>query len=112
MCDYKEYLLRTESQLSQFRNKYATFINNEQSKYVSWINRLPLLTWVNYLQGIPETNIPIMIGMLCHIYCAGLVNISFHKSMLMIRREPIDEDEWLAWCQSEATTKHKNKKQF
>lgn len=100
MNKYEKYLLRTESQLDEFRYRYATFIAQEQNKYIAWINSLPLMVWVNYLQGVPEVNIPVLIGMICHLYCAGLVNISFHESMHMIRHEPLGEEEWQAWCDS------------
>lgn len=103
MSKYEKYLLRTERQLDEFRYRYATFIAEEQNKYIAWIDSLPLMVWVNYLQGVPDNNIPVLIGMICHLHCAGLVNISFHDSMHLLRRIPFDEEEWQAWCDSGMT---------
>ncbi|MCX4334723.1 MAG: hypothetical protein OSJ55_07570 [Bacteroidales bacterium] len=112
MNRYEKHLLRTEMQLDEFRLRYATFIAEEQDRYVTWIDSLPLMVWVNYLQGVPEVNIPVLIGMICHLYCAGLVNISFHESMRMICREPDDVAEWKAWCDSGMTLKASKVRKF
>lgn len=98
--DYCKYLLRTDAQLEMFKIRYASYIADESSAYLSWLSAFPLMVWTRYLDGVPEKNIPVVIGMLCVLYRSGQVCLSFHDSMLMIRREPADEGEWDAWVDS------------
>lgn len=97
MNDYRIYLLRTESQLEDFRRRYASYIASEEAAYLKWIRSWPLMEWVDYLYGVPKSNIPVLIGMICHLYCSGKVNVSFHDSMLKVRRDPESEEEWRGW---------------
>lgn len=97
MNDYRIYLLRTESQLEDFRRRYVSYIASEEACYLKWIQSWPLMEWVDYLYGVPKSNIPVLIGMICHLHCSGKVNITFHDSMLKARRDSGSEEEWEKW---------------
>lgn len=100
MNDYGKYLLRTDEQLDAFRRKYAGYIEANESEYISWFNSLPLMEWRYYLTGVPQENIPVFIGMLCHLHCAWKINVSFSRSMTMICRDPLNVEEWQSWIDS------------
>lgn len=98
MTDYRIYLLRTESQREDFRRRYASYIASEEAAYLKWVQSWPLMEWVDYLYGVPKANIPVLIGMICHLHCSGQVNITFHDSMLKACRNPMSEEEFWSAC--------------
>ena len=53
MTDHSSYLLRTWPQIRDFRCRYAGYIARQADAYVSWISRMPLREWMDYLQGVP-----------------------------------------------------------
>ncbi len=94
------YLFRTRAALDEFRRRYATFIASEADRYAEWVNGFPLMEWVEYLNGVPKENVPVLVGMLCHLYDAGRINICFHPTLPVIRRDPMSLAEWNAWCEA------------
>lgn len=94
MNDYSTYLLRTDGQRREFLRHFGRYMAKEAGSYISWIESFPLMKWTRYLAGVPEKNIPVLIGVLCILYCERKINISFDNTAQMIRREPKDLDEW------------------
>lgn len=98
MTDHCKYLLRSRAALDDFRRRYATFIFSEGERYAEWVDGFPLMVWVDYLRGVPQGNIPVLVGLLCHLYCIGRINVSFHDSRPLVCREPSSLEEWEDWC--------------
>ena len=69
MTDHSSYLLRTWPQIRDFRCRYAGYIARQADAYVSWISRMPLREWMDYLQGVPVANVPVVIGTICLYTC-------------------------------------------
>lgn len=103
MIDHRIYFLRTKAQIEDFRRRYARFIAAEGENYVRWVQGFPLCEWVDYLKGVPEKNIPVLVGMLCHLYLSGRIYITFHDTQPLVCRDPSSEKEWNAWVASQAT---------
>lgn len=92
MPDYSAYLLYTPRQIFAFRIRYAKYIAEQSDAYSLWINRFPTREWMDYLAGVPEQNIPVVIGVICILYIDGRINIDFNDSATRIRRNFTDEE--------------------
>lgn len=97
MMGFEKFLLRTESQRLGFRVRYARYISDQSDAYVSWISRMPAREWIDYLSGVPEVNIPVVIGILCILYVDGRIDINFNNSATRIRRNWTDEEREAFW---------------
>lgn len=100
MDDWSRCLLRTPDQVAEFRERYASYIARSGQEYVRWIGGFPLCQWTDYLRGVPEGNIPVLIGCICILYIDRKVNVSFNETATLICRDPADLAEWEAWCRS------------
>ena len=92
MPDYSAYLLYTSRQIFAFRIRYAKYIAEQSDAYSLWINSFPAREWMDYLAGVPEQNIPVVIGVICILYIDGRINIDFNDSATRIRRNFTDEE--------------------
>lgn len=97
MHDYTSYLLRTERQISELRARYAGYIAGQGDAFAKWIAGFPPLQWVDFLSGVPEKNIPIIIGTVCILYIDRRIDIDFNESATRIRRWWTPEEEKLIW---------------
>lgn len=99
MTDNRPYLLDTASKKAAFVVKYGGHIEKFRQPYINWISELPMMEWVNPLQGSGASNPEFVIGLVCLLYIEGEINISFSDpSAELLRREPSSLDEWHAWC--------------
>lgn len=96
MRDYSKYLLRTPGQILDFRVKYARYIREQSDAFAGWINGFPAREWMDYLAGVPEGNIPVVIGTICILFIDGLIDINFNETATRIRRQRT-EAEWEAY---------------
>lgn len=100
MPDYTSYLLRGDDRIAAFRQQYATFLRTQSQKYIDWVRSFPVMKRIDYLQSVPERNIPAVIGMLCILLIDGHIHITFHDGARTIHRDPGSIEEWEAWCDS------------
>ena len=100
MPDYTPFLLYTDRQIQEFRTRYATFIGQQGQAYADWINGLPVFEPVDYLQRVPDRNIPAVIGMLCHLMDIGKINITFTDRACRLYRNARSEEEYEEWLDS------------
>ena len=100
MDDWSGYLLRTPDRVAEFRERYASYIARSAPEYVQWIGGFPLCQWTDYLRGVPEGNIPVLIGCICVLYIERKINITFNDTATLICRDPADLAEWDTWCRS------------
>lgn len=99
MTDNRPYLLDTASKKAAFVVKYGGHIEKFRRPYISWISELPMMEWINPLQGSSASNPEFVIGLVCLLYIEGEINISFSDPAAeLLRREPASLDEWHAWC--------------
>lgn len=107
MLDYTQYLLYTESQINDFRRKYASFISQKGASVADWINSFPVMERVDYLKSVPERNIPAVIGLLCILIIDGYISITFVEEARRIYRNPRSMEEWKEWCDSQMPKRRK-----
>lgn len=107
MLDYTQYLLYTESQINDFRRKYASFISQKGASVADWINSFPVMERVDYLKSVPERNIGPVIGLLCILIIDGQISITFIEEARRIYRNPGTIEEWKAWCESTSPKRRK-----
>ena len=100
MLDYTQYLLYTESQINDFRRKYASFISQKGASVADWINSFPVMERVDYLKSVPERNVGPVIGLLCILIIDGYISITFVEEARRIYRNPGSIEEWNVWCDS------------
>lgn len=99
MTDNRPYLLDTASKKAAFVVKYGGHIEKFRRPYINWISELPMMEWINPLQGSSTSNPEFVIGLVCLLYIEGEINISFSDPAAeLLRREPASLDEWHAWC--------------
>ena len=99
MTDNRPYLLDTASKKAAFVAKYGRHIEKFRQPYINWISALPMMEWINPLQGSSTSNPEFVIGLVCLLYIEGEINISFSDPAAeLLRREPASLDEWHAWC--------------
>ena len=91
MAARSAYLLRTESQISAFRDKYARIIADRGQAVADWFNALPLYQWVPLKIRTGEEEV--VIGLLCILYIDGRINITFSPDMWRIERGALSESE-------------------
>ena len=89
------YLLRTQAQIDACRESHGELIREKSDPMASWFNGLPLYQWVR-LQCRPGEEAA-TVGLLCILYLAGRINISFSRDGDYIRREALDLEEYQAW---------------
>ena len=97
MTDNRKYLLRTKEQVLDFRARYVRYISDQADAYICWINRMPAREWIDYLAGVPEANIPAVIGILCILYIDRLIDIDFNETATRIRRNRTDAEDQEFW---------------
>lgn len=107
MTDYRQYLLRTESDISEFRERYSEHIDKNRQRFIEWINGLPVCEKVYYLRGFKESHRSFVVGMLCVLIIEGAININFHGLADRIERNPRDVEEWESWCDSRMPKRRK-----
>ena len=98
---YDGFLIRTDVQEAEFRERYRQFILRHYEEYTRWIDSLPLCTRTPYLAGVPDKAVPAVIGLICLLHIDGRVNIQFSEDMTKISRQPASLEEWEAWCDSQ-----------
>lgn len=86
------YLLRDHAQIEHFRRKYAAFIRSQGPGFVRWICSWYPAVWTDYLAGVPEKNVPAVVGIICILYIDGLINIDFNSTATLCRRNYTDEE--------------------
>ncbi len=89
------YLLRTESQINDFRSRHGPVIEKAGPDIIKWFNALPLFQWVPYL---PPGDAALYTGLLCTLYIEGKINITFSKDMAYIQRGVLKDDEYQDWA--------------
>ena len=109
MPDYTPYLLYTDEQIQDFRRRYATFIGQKEQTYADWINALPVMEKIDYLESVPERNRPAVIGMLCHLQDIGKITVTFHPQARLLHRNPYSIEEWETWCDSQMPKRRKRR---
>lgn len=107
--DYSGYLLRTQSQILSFRQRYSAYISRQGDAFVAWICRLSSEDWTDFLNGVPEQNIPIVIGVICILFIDKRINIQFNETATRIRRNCTAE-EFMRLLEPIKTPKPKNEK--
>lgn len=107
--DYSGYLLRTQSQILSFRQRYSAYISKQGDAFVAWIYRMSSEDWTDFLNGVPEQNIPVVIGVICILFIDKRINIQFNETATRIRRN-YTEEEFTRLCESFKTPKPKNEK--
>lgn len=94
------YLLRTESQINDFRSRYGPVIEKASPDIIKWFNALPLFQWVPYQ---PPGDAAIYTGLLCILYIEGKINITFSKDMASIERGARSDKEYEDWASEHYT---------
>lgn len=107
MPDFKSFLLHTDQQVRDFRQRYASFIGQKGASVADWINRLPVMQKVDYLKSVPERNIGPVIGLLCILILDGQISITFVDDARCIYRNPGSIEEWETWCESMSPKRRK-----
>lgn len=98
--DYRQYLLRSDVQIAEFREKYPEQIDELRQRFVEWVNGFPVMERVDYLSRFSEKQRPFVVGMLCILIIEGAINITFHDHAQLVHRNPRDVAEWEAWRRS------------
>lgn len=93
--DREQYLLRTQSQVRVFRERYARAIDSRAEAFRVWVRSLPMMEWYPLL--IRPGNEELAIGIICILYINRLICISFSEDMQFIRNEPLDDEEYRQW---------------
>lgn len=109
MNDFSQYLLRTPRQIGEFRFRYAGWILSQGDAFVGWIRCFPPREWMDYLSGVPKTNIPAVIGIICILYIDRRIDIDFNDTATRIRRNWTPEEFEQFWKLIK-TPKPKNEK--
>lgn len=92
------YLLRTQAQIDAFRANYADIIKEKGETMREWFNRLPLYEWTR-LQCRPGQE-SVTVGLLCHLYIEGQINITFSRDGDYIQRGALTQEEHEEWIKS------------
>lgn len=90
------YLLRTQRQIDAFRERHADLIRDKGPALAEWFNRLPLYEWKR-LQCRPGQE-EATIGLLCHLYLTGEINITFSRDGEYIQRGARSLEEYQDWA--------------
>lgn len=85
----KDYLLYTLYQRKMFEERLGANLPAALKSVACYIKNMPEGIWCNYLRGVPEKNIPIIVGCLC-IWMDDnkdkSVYVSFNDSITMIKK--------------------------
>ena len=65
--NYEQYLL-DQADFEVFKANLGNEYQRQMLKIHNYITKLPDGIWIDFAQGVPVSNIPILIGLLC-IYC-------------------------------------------
>lgn len=91
-------MLRTRRQIDAFRERHADLIREKGPVLAEWFNRLPLYEWTR-LQCRPGQE-EATIGLLCHLYLTGEINITFSRDGEYIQRGVLKDDEYQDWVRT------------
>ena len=86
--DYSCHLLRSSEEMELFRHRVGKVLEQAMSNIKDYIASLPNDAWINYLKGVPQKNIPLIIGCIClsiDEYDCSKESIDFNKNATMIR---------------------------
>lgn len=86
--DYNSYLLRSPEQFKEFRNRYGKILPMAMENIRTHLGELPNDAWIDYLKGVPQKNIPLIIGCICLYideYDCSKESIDFNENATMIR---------------------------
>ena len=91
------YLLRTQSQILNFRIKYADFIKQYYERYYEWFTKnFPLMEWKPLVLS-NDSQAEAVIGIICLLYIDKRISISVKLDKfgtILFQRQPVDEEEW------------------
>lgn len=91
------YLLRTQSQILNFRTKYADFIKQYYERYYEWFTKsFPLMEWKPLVLS-NDSQAEAVIGIICLLYIDKRISISVKLDKfgtILFQRQPVDEEEW------------------
>ena len=87
--DHTEYLLRTHEDISRFKDRMGKTLAPAMASVRRYLASIPTDAWIDYLKGVPQKNIPIIIGGIC-IYITEEMDsytedIDFNPAATMIR---------------------------
>lgn len=87
--NYSCHLLRSSEEMELFRERVRKILPQVMSNIKDYIASLPNDAWINYLKGVPQKNIPLIIGCIC-IYIHEEMDfytedIDFNSAATMIR---------------------------
>lgn len=86
--DYTEYLLRTEEDIKNFQRQMGKQLPVFMDSIKKWLHTLPNGIWIEYLKGVPQKNIKVIIGCIClymQEYDFVKEVIDFNSNATMIR---------------------------
>lgn len=87
--DFTEYLLRTAEDRRTFEAKMGNKLEAAMKSIARYIDSLRPGAWISYLSGVPERNIPAVIGCIC-IYIQDYSTfenyVEFNNTAAMIRK--------------------------
>lgn len=109
--DYSSHLLRTTGEIEAFKAKYRKVLPAAMDNTKVFLGQLPNNAWVRYLKGVPEKNIPLVIGCIClYIQDYDFVTecIDFNDTATMLRYK---RHEWKNMNNIEDYAKHREKMQ-
>lgn len=91
MADFTGYLLRSDQQIAEFKDKLKDKLPGYQEKIRQYLQHLPGTgSWICFGKNVPPKNITIIIGLIC-IYIQENWNpndiIEFNSTVTMIRRK-------------------------
>ncbi len=92
----QKYLLYTAKQISDYRSRYITFIAKYRKAYRDWFQSLPGWEWVR-LPMMDERTAEAVIGLLCILYIDDEINLTVDKTVTMVMRNPISDEEYNEW---------------
>lgn len=87
--DHKEYLLRTHEDIITFKIRMGKTLAPAMASVRKYIASIPPNAWIDYLRGVPQKNIPKIIGCICIYICEEMdfytEDIDFNSAATMIR---------------------------
>ena len=109
--DYNSHLLRTTGEIEAFKAKYRKVLPAAMGNTKVFLGQLPNNAWVRYLKGVPEKNIPLVIGCIClyiqdYDFVTECIDFNDTATMLRYRRH-----EWKNMNNIEDYAKHRAKMQ-
>ncbi len=96
-ANYKNLLLYTDRQITEFRARYGGYISSQKEAFARWIGSWPAREWIDYLAGVPEQNIPIIIGTICILIVDKTIDAEFNETATRLRRCWTEEEREAYW---------------